>query len=248
MDEEAFLFQVYEQLPQAGPGSDASTRRAWQRITGLPARPVAADFGCGPGRSSLLLARATGGRVIALDKHEPFIAALSERVHRAGLSRHLLPVVGDMARPPLAAESLDLIWSEGAVYFLGFAQGLRQWRPLLKAGGCIAVTELTWLTERPSAAVLEFWQTAYPPLRSIAANVEALEQAGYDPIDTFILPAEDWLIHFHRPLQAALQALSAAHPSDPLAQKVVAAEQAEIDLYREHGAQYGYVFYIARTR
>src|SRR5262249_11799155 len=41
--------------------------------------------------------------------------------------------------------SFDLIWSEGAIYVMGFAEGLRAWKRLLKPHGAIAVTELSWL-------------------------------------------------------------------------------------------------------
>jgi hypothetical protein len=38
-------------------------------------------------------------------------------------------------------EELDLIWSEGAIYNIGFERGLREWRKYLKAEGYIAVSE-----------------------------------------------------------------------------------------------------------
>ena len=37
--------------------------------------------------------------------------------------------------------SFDLIWSEGAIYNVGFRRGLELWRPLLRPRGCHAVTD-----------------------------------------------------------------------------------------------------------
>ena len=48
-----------------------------------------------------------------------------------------------------AEESLDLIWSEGAIYNMGFGKGIEAWRPFLRSGGVLAVSEITWLRPNP---------------------------------------------------------------------------------------------------
>ncbi|MGE5484827.1 MAG: hypothetical protein ACM3X4_07420 [Ignavibacteriales bacterium] len=40
-------------------------------------------------------------------------------------------------------ESFDLIWSEGAIYIMGFGNGLTAWKPLLRRGGYVVVSELS---------------------------------------------------------------------------------------------------------
>jgi hypothetical protein len=40
----------------------------------------------------------------------------------------------------------DVIWSEGAIYNIGFEKGLSLWRKYLKDDGYIAVSEISWLT------------------------------------------------------------------------------------------------------
>ena len=57
-------------LPRQGIGSDEETLRALALCMGLPAPPVILDVGCGPGVQTMTLARATGGRVTAVDLHE----------------------------------------------------------------------------------------------------------------------------------------------------------------------------------
>jgi hypothetical protein len=44
-------------------------------------------------------------------------------------------------RVELPPGSVDLLWSEGAIYLLGFEDGLRRFRPCLAPGGLAAVTE-----------------------------------------------------------------------------------------------------------
>jgi SAM-dependent methyltransferase len=45
-------------------------------------------------------------------------------------------------------ETFDIIWSEGAIYIMGFETGVKQWRNFLKPGGYLAVSEITWLTNK----------------------------------------------------------------------------------------------------
>jgi SAM-dependent methyltransferase len=245
MNEEDFFYEIYRHLPQGGPGSDKSTRRALKLLPNLPEGPIIIDFGCGPGRSSVVLAAANRGQVIAIDNYRPFLEALSKRVRRQNLSYHVTALIADMAVPPLAKETAELIWSEGAIYFLGFEQGLKSWRKFLKINGYIAVSELTWLTACPAKEATVFWQTEYPAMQSVGANIDAVKRAGYELINWFVLPQQDWA-NFYRPLQRSITALRAAYPTHPLGQQVAAKEQAEIDLWTTHGDDYGYVFYLAR--
>ena len=47
---------------------------------------------------------------------------------------------------PFQEEELDLIWSEGAIYNIGFERGMNEWNKFLKKNGFIAVTEASWFT------------------------------------------------------------------------------------------------------
>ena len=99
---------------------------------------------------------------MAVDNHPPFLETLNRRIQGAGLENRVSVVLGDMFNLDFAAESFDVIWSEGAIYIRGFEKGLREWRQLLKAGGFIAVSELTWLKPFPPAQVKAFWHDSYP--------------------------------------------------------------------------------------
>lgn len=43
---------------------------------------------------------------------------------------------------PFSANTFDIIWSEGAIFIIGFEQGLREWKPFLKLGGYLVLSEL----------------------------------------------------------------------------------------------------------
>jgi serine/threonine-protein kinase HipA len=241
----ALLFELYGDMPRQGPGSAATTRRALALLPGLPPEPRIADIGCGSGASSLVLAE-RGGTVIGIDIHKPFLARLRADAAAAALEGKVLAVAADMVAPPLAEGSLDLIWSEGAIYQIGFAAGLARWRPLLKPGGFIAVTEATWLTDTPPESLRAFWATAYPAMTGIAANEAKLGAAGFRVLDRFVLPAECWIESYYAPLAQAIAAFRARHPGDAQAASVAEEAESEIELYRRHGDAYGYVFYLAQ--
>jgi len=63
-----------------------------------------------------------------------------------------------MEKLPFKNEELDLIWSEGAIYNIGFKRGLNEWHKLIKTGGYLAVSEASWFTKERPAEIDEFWQ------------------------------------------------------------------------------------------
>ena len=62
---------------------------------------------------------------------------------------------------PFQNEELDLIWSEGAIYNIGFERGMNEWNKYLKKGGFIAVSEASWFTSERPAEIEDFWMDAY---------------------------------------------------------------------------------------
>ena len=68
---------------------------------------------------------------------------------------------------PFQNEELDLIWSEGAIYNIGFERGMNEWSKYLKKGGFIAVSEASWFTSERPAEIEDFWMDAYPEISVI---------------------------------------------------------------------------------
>ncbi len=241
------FFEVHRGLEREAPGDEASTLRALRTLGPLPDAPRILDIGCGPGRSSLILARETQGTVVAVDLHEPFLDQLAASAREAGLSEHIRPVVHSMdALDSLAEDTpFDLLWGEGSIYIRGLEEGLRSWRDLLRPGGQAAFSHIAWLVEEPAPRARSFWEEAYPAIRHREANRETIREAGYDPVDDFALPASAWW-DYYTPIEARLADLRAKYAGDAEALAVLDAEQGEIDLYRACGDSYGYVFYMMR--
>ncbi|ABF87776.1 conserved hypothetical protein [Myxococcus xanthus DK 1622] len=244
MSEDAF-FTVYGNLPRHGPGSDDCTREALRRLPPLPPHPRVVDLGCGAGAQTLVLAEALRTRVIAVDLHEPFLDQLKARARERGLDALIDVQRQDMGALSLPEASFDLLWSEGAIYHLGFGPGLRRWRPLLAPGGLAAVTECTWLTDERPDEIARFWGEVYPTMGTVLENRAAAETAGYEVLDTFTLPASAWWDTYYTPLLQRVAHLR-AHGDASLEDALSAAEQ-ETRLYRQYEHTYGYVFHLLRN-
>ena len=239
------LFRLFEGLPRQGPGSDACTREALRRLPALPARPRVLDLGCGAGRQTLVLAEVLQTKVVAVDLHRPFLDQLEAAARERGLAQLIETRRADMAALDVPPASVDLLWSEGAIYLLGFEDGLRRWRPWLAPGGLAAVTECSWLGEARSDEATAFWREAYPAMGSVADNLARAERAGFAVCDWFALPPSAWWDDFYTPLLARIAEL--APDADPALAAVIAETEHEIDFYRRHHDVYGYVFYLLRA-
>ncbi|MBD3306243.1 methyltransferase domain-containing protein [candidate division KSB3 bacterium] len=240
---EIFL-EIHQDMPRQGPGNFDATRRAFAMLADLPPRPTILDIGCGPGKQTLELSQLTEGRIVAIDMHQPYLDTLAENARRAGVTERIEVVQRDMHALEVEAETYDLIWAEGSIYLIGFAQGLRTWKPFLKPGGYLAATELTWLNPNAPAEVKAFWEEEYPAMQTREHNLRIIQEAGYTLVGHFPLPESAWWEDYYTPLEQRLTAFRKQYADDSDAQTVIDAEQTEIDMYRNYADYYGYVFYV----
>lgn len=246
-DRMTYFFEVYGTLPQAGPGDNASTARAYRMIPGLPENPKILDVGCGPGRQTLELARIARGRIIALDNHQPFLDKVEQDAEKAGLSQYIKTLNQDMNTMSFPPGSFDLIWAEGALYQMDFETGLRKCREFLKRNGSLAVTELVWLRDDPTPAARK-WCQDYQDIKTIPDNLYLFKKNGYAMIGHFTLPVESWLNDYYGPMQARIDELRPKYWGNELALSVLDAAQSEIDGFKKCSSELGYEFFVARKK
>jgi len=243
------FLELHDQMPRQGPGDAQSTRRAFsalEKAADLPERPQILDLGCGPGAQTLELAGISAGMITAVDTHRPYLDQVSAGVERHGLGERIKLLQADMQQLAFAPASFDLVWSEGAIYIMGFERGLRAWRSLLRERGSVAVTEATWLKPDPPRELAAFWNEGYPAMQDVAANLDVLRSAGFRPLDHFTLPESAWWNDNYAPLEKRLDALEQRLPDDAAAQELVAAERREIEMFTRYSDFYGYVFFVAQ--
>jgi serine/threonine-protein kinase HipA len=153
----------------------------------------------------------------------------------------VMPRTGDMAAPGIAPESLDLLWSEGAIAHIGWHEGLRIWKDLVRPGGVMAMTDATWFEEDPPLEAQRAWEQWYPGMGTEASNLQIARDLGLEVISHFRLPRQDWWDYFEQ-----AEARCQQSDGDGSLTEVIAGMRGEMDLYRRAGHSYGYVFYILR--
>jgi SAM-dependent methyltransferase len=241
-----YFHEIYEAMPRQGPGDRASTERALRLLPALTPRQRILDIGCGSGAQTLDLARATPARIVAVDNHPPFIARLRRHAGELGLSARIAAKVADMSNLPFPDGSFDLVWSEGAIFIIGFARGLAAWRRLLHPGGHMVVSELCWLDAGPAEEVREFFTQEGAEVGDVEAARQAVAAAGYRLVADFVLPPAGWWENYYVPLAECLERFRLAHPADPDALAVAARSEHEIDIYRRYPNAFGYAFFVMR--
>ena len=244
------MVDLHREGERQGPGSDEETRRALEltRLGGVEGLRVA-DIGSGTGASTLVLARQLPGpRITAVDLFPEFLEVLEEQARAAGCSEQIETLAASMDALPFAPESLDLIWSEGAIYNMGFGAGLKAWKPFLRPGGVLAVSEITWLHPDPPEEIREHWNAEYPEIATAAEKIAILERAGYDLLGYLVLPPDNWIDNYYAPTEARMPAFLKRHAGMPEAEELAAMGRQEADLYRRYQDWFSYGFYVARKR
>jgi SAM-dependent methyltransferase len=237
-DPVGLLFGGMEKL---GPGSDVDTLAVLRLLPERDFRLVV-DAGSGTGRQTLVLARELAVPVHAVDSHQPFLEDLVRRSREAKLG-HLVQVhCMDMKDIPHVFQGIDLLWSEGAAYTIGFPNALAAWAPALAAPGFVVASELSWLRERVPEEVTEFFRTGYPGIKSVVRNVAVAERVGYRVLATHTLPRSAWTDGYYDILEPRARDLL-DHP-DPSVRGVAAETVREIEVFHRSDDSYGYVFYL----
>lgn len=240
------ICEYFAHFERQGPGSPEATRAALRFVDGLDASSRIADLGCGTGGQTRELARHASGGITGVDLFPAFIDMFNRKAAETGLQDRVEGVVGDMGAPPFEEGSLDLIWSEGAIYNIGFEAGLQTWRKYLAPGGHVTVSEACWFTDSRPPEIDAFWNDAYPGIDTIPNKLAQLQGAGYLPVACFILPETCWTDHFYTPQEPVMKSYLQERADDPAAMAFIQAQQHEADLYAKYHAYYGYAFFIGK--
>ena len=233
---------LFAGLEKLGPGDNAYTREV---LNLLPQRKfnVVVDAGCGTGRQTLALGTELGTTIHAVDSRASFLDQLSQRARAAQVDRLVQTHCADMKDIPAAFPDIDLLWTEGAAYSIGFGNAFATWHRAIVPGGFAVASELTWLDE-PSDAVREFFRAGYPDMQSIEDNIATVEQAGYKVLTTHTLPPQAWTDGYYDVL--GLRARQMLDHTDPAVRALAADTLREIEIFEQSDGSYGYVFYVGQ--
>ncbi len=247
MTEIELLIDFHVGAERQGPGSDEDTLKALSFIDiNLEKSLKIADIGCGSGAQTLTLAKNLNGSINAVDLFPEFLIKLNERAKTLHLKSKIVTLEKSMDELPFSNEEYDIIWSEGAIYNIGFESGLKNWKRFLKTGGYIAVSEMTWKTKNRPKEIEEYWNNEYPEIDNALEKIKILEENGFSLEGFFFLPEKSWIENYYNPMEKRFDAFLQKHVNSDVAKAIVEGEKKEIALYKKYKDYISYGFYIAK--
>ncbi|MFH2034953.1 MAG: class I SAM-dependent methyltransferase [Candidatus Zixiibacteriota bacterium] len=168
------------------------TRKAFYMLPRLN-KPRILDIGCGSGVATLELARISDGNIIAVDINGKALDRLVERAAEEGLSDRITVMHTSMMEMNFPSAGFDIIWTEGAISYIGFARGLSEWRALLVPNGYLIV---------------------HDALSDSQKKIELTRACGYSTVGRFELPQDIWWNEYCAPMKKRLEELYEMNPDD----------------------------------
>lgn len=245
MDRMDYFVELYGSLPRGGPGNNASTRKAFEMMDGLPPEPRILDIGCGPGMQTIELLRVSHGIVVAFDLLPEMITRVRKAAEDVELADRLETLQADMNEMAFEPSSFDVIWSEGAIYFLGFEKGLGKVKEFVKSGGYVGMSEAVWLKPDPPREVVDFWKE-YPEIDTVERKLEIISRLGFENVGHFILPASSWTEFYYDPLAKRIPEYEEKWKGIPEAEDVLEEARTEISVFGKYSEYYSYAFFVMR--
>jgi len=247
MTELELIVDLHKNAERQGPGSENDTLKALEFVNLYTVQGLkVADIGCGSGGQTMSLAKNLKGQITAVDLFPDFLNELNEKSQKLGLTDKIVTIEKSMDDLPFNNGEFDLIWSEGAIYNIGFENGIKKWKDYLKVGGYLAVSEITWITQSRPKEIEEFWKSEYSEIDIASNKIKQLENNGYSLVGYFYLSQDSWIENYYKPMEARFESFLKRNNNSELARKVVEDNQSEIDLFQKFKDYYSYGFYIAR--
>jgi ubiquinone/menaquinone biosynthesis C-methylase UbiE len=202
------------------------TRQAFQMLPELEA-PDILDIGCGTGVPTLELARLSNGRIIGLDISQPDLDELHRKIEAADLSDRVKAANCSLFEMDFPDESFDIVWAEGSLFVIGFEQGLKAWRRLLKPRGFLVVHD------EPG---------------NLQKKQELISRCGYELVGYFVVSKNEWWHEYCEPLEKRIKELrvNVKYRDDREALKVLDKEQQEVDMFKRDPR--GSAFFVMQKR
>jgi ubiquinone/menaquinone biosynthesis C-methylase UbiE len=138
-------------------------------------------------------------------------------------ANNLTLVQGDIFKMDFPDESFDIIWAEGSISIIGFEQGLKKWRRLLRPGGFLVVHAQT---------------------RKLSNKLEKMPDWGYKLLNIASIPEDAHWKEYYKPLEPRIKDLQAKYRNNPEALRILRKYQNEIDMVKRNPQKFSSAFYL----
>lgn len=241
-----YIIDFHVSAKRQGPGSTEDTLKALGYLPQITDKATILDIGSGTGEQTFTLAEHSPANIVAVDMLLNFLDELVTRRNVLGLENRIKTVEADMDNLDFPEESFDVIWSEGAIYNIGFKRGLTEWRRYLKDNGYIVVSEISWTTDERPAEIESYWIEAYSEIDTMEEKLKVIRNSGYEPITHFELSEEAWLENYYNPMEERIESFLQKYNNSEDVKTFINLVHEEIEVYKQYHEYFNYVFYIAK--
>ncbi|MBB2183548.1 methyltransferase domain-containing protein [Lachnospiraceae bacterium MD1] len=246
MDLLELILEYHKGNQRQGPGSEEATLKALSYIPCLNEKSRILDIGCGTGGQTITLAKNTAAQITAVDMFPQFLEMLMKNAKENNLTDRIVAEEMLMESLTFKEHSFDVIWSEGAVYNIGFEKGLSLWRKYLKEDGYIAVSEISWLTGTRPEEIEQYWVNLYSEIDTVENKLAVIEKCGYEIVSHFALDDKCWIDNYYQPLIDNSEEFLKKYNYADEVKDFLEQGKIEADMYNRFKDYYSYVFYIAK--
>ena len=243
-----YFYELFVGLPRGGPGDNESTQKTFTYLKNLPSEPLILDIGCGHGMQTLELAKISNGKIIALGNYQPFLDILIRKAKEEGLAGRITPKNHSMLEMDFDDKTFDVIWSEGALYFMGFQNGLKRCNQLLKNKGYLVVTEAVLFLPNIPKPLKKFWDERYPDIKDLQNNISLIQNEDFDLLFHFTLPKSSWINNYYSPMEKKINELKKKYHDNKIAIQVFEECEKEIKIFHKYSDYFGYEFFIMQKK
>jgi SAM-dependent methyltransferase len=120
-------------------------------------------------------------------------------------------------------ESFDIVWTEGAIFVIGFEKGIKEWRRFIKPNGFLVV---------------------HDEISDLPKKLKLVPICGYNLIEHFVVSKDVWWNNYYYPLEKRIQGLRIKYRDDHDALVLLDKEQHGVDEFKKNPKHHGSVFFV----
>jgi len=188
------------------------TRKAYKLIPKIK-NPNILDIGCGTGVPTIELAKISNGHVTGIDIDESLLDILQRKIEDAGLKNRVNVIKDSISTMDFPKESFDIIWSEGAVFVIGFEKSIKNWRKYLKPKGFLVL---------------------HDDIKDKTKKLGFIEKYGYLLTAQFDLTFEIWWGEYYSQLEKLVQKYRNRYPNDPELKIEIENDQNQVNMCKSN--------------
>jgi ubiquinone/menaquinone biosynthesis C-methylase UbiE len=196
------------------------TRQAFQILPTIK-EPLILDLGCGSGNPTIELSRLSDGKIIGIDIDQNSLDKLNGKIKKEGLSKRVFTKKCSLFNLDFPDNTFDIIWAEGSIHIIGFYNGLKELRHLLRQDGFLVI---------------------HDGVREISTKLNNISKLGYKLLNNFKIPNDAWWIYYFEPLEQLIKKYEKIK-NDKI-QNILESYQNEVNQYKVDPKNNVSAFYI----